>query len=1204
MNALKSALVGILMLIVCNSLLSQTQRYKGYPDKSDKVDVFPGFVKPPKGYGNVPFYWWNGDSLDINRIKQQLDILESSATDGFAVSYIHLDPSVDIEEMKDGYGLFGKTEPGRPKVYSEEWWIKWKEVTELCAAKGMGLGMDDYTVGWEGNGYYTDELKKLPKFANYKGKQIVKKYELAAGAKIDEVVEGEVITAVAYPDRIDLTEQIKNNRLIWTAPVDKQKTVYVITAGTSHLIHPDFGKELVAVYFDRYEKHVGKSADKGMNYFFQDELYYPIGFDSWSEDFTTEFKKHKGYDIRLYLPGLKDNIGAITPKIRLDFSDVLMNLAEERYFKPVYDWNASRGLIYGCDNLGRGMEPIAYLNYFRAISWFTAPGNDAPSRGSSFIQTKVSSSIAHMYDRPRTWLEAFHSMGWGSSGSWLSRQIDHHIIAGGNLVCMHGLYYSTHGGWWEWAPPCFHFRMPYWPHMKKWLEYTERLSYLLSQGRHVCDIVIMYPVEPKQAYPDFNPGNVFKLASDLSNVGLDYDFIDSQSLKKSTVSEGILSAGTETYKVIIMADMKAMHHATLEKVRAHYRAGGVVIATGELPAATDKTGEGDVETDAILKELFGLTHDEAVAVKRGDKQRNASGGTGWYLPADEIPSSIRSLITADFAPESKTGKVLHRKAGKRDIYMVTDVPKGTEVFFRSVGKVEVWNANDGTTKPFAVNRQSSEGTWLTTEHDSMNSCLYVFSPGEPETVHSDRKMYRETSRTAIDGTWETELLPTMDNSWGDFRFPASKALIGAEARSFKNMPVSATDSNWMIPEYDDSSWPESIYGFGPQATLYVCSPDKSFESCIEDVNTGKINGEIYEYSWQYGVWDNPGSQGYHGLKGKVSDGFFILNKAGHMIFRTSVYVPADGEYRIETDGVKANYLSVDNKPMTDKATLKEGWHPLVVGYANTKEVAFTLQGQIIDKRDRSAVVFYPASAPAPVKPSPYDTIIATKWFASDHLTYDPLGGKDNTWAYRFKSVPGLTEMEFIVAGKNLNVWFDGKALPDENITLVTRDRNGMNTYKVNPGQIREQVGTVAFTVDREAGYQGAAVICEPVKLKTSKGLLQAGDWSKTGSLLYYSGGMYYRKQIDIPAIKPDSQIILDLGDIVATCEVNINGYSAGIMMSPPYAVDITKHVKTGNNKIEILVYSTLSNHYQTIPTPYRDNGKAGLIGPVSIVIKE
>lgn len=93
-----------------------------------------------------------------------------------------------------------------------------------------------------------------------------------------------------------------------------------------------------------------------------------------------EFMKRKGYSILPYLPALFENIGDITPKIRLDYAEVVTHLSEERYFKPIFDWHNERGLIYGCDNNGRGLEPLQYLDYFRMISWFTAPGNDAPQK--------------------------------------------------------------------------------------------------------------------------------------------------------------------------------------------------------------------------------------------------------------------------------------------------------------------------------------------------------------------------------------------------------------------------------------------------------------------------------------------------------------------------------------------------------------------------------------------------------------------------------------------------------------------------------------------------------------------------------------------------------------------------------------------------------------------------------------------------------
>ena len=55
-----------LFIVIFVSHLSgyaQTSLPVGFPDRSPSLDVLPGFISPPKGYGEVPFYWWQGDTL-------------------------------------------------------------------------------------------------------------------------------------------------------------------------------------------------------------------------------------------------------------------------------------------------------------------------------------------------------------------------------------------------------------------------------------------------------------------------------------------------------------------------------------------------------------------------------------------------------------------------------------------------------------------------------------------------------------------------------------------------------------------------------------------------------------------------------------------------------------------------------------------------------------------------------------------------------------------------------------------------------------------------------------------------------------------------------------------------------------------------------------------------------------------------------------
>ena len=119
-------------------------------------------------------------------------------------------------------------------------------------------------------------------------------------------------------------------------------------------------------------------------------------------------------------------------------------------------------------------------------------------------------------------------------------------------------------------------------------------------------------------------------------------------------------------------------------------------------------------------------------------------------------------------------------------------------------------------------------------------------------------------------------------------------------------------------------------------------------------------------------------------------------------------------------------------------------------------------------------------------------------------------------------------------------------------------------------------------------------------MECSAGKVQAGDWTQYGALRYFSGAVRYSKDVVIDGAA--SSVVLDLGDVDATCDVTVNGKPAGILIGRPYSLDITPFVKPGVNRIEVKVCSSLSNHYATIPSPYRGMPHAGLIG--SVIIKK
>ena len=51
-------------------------------------------------------------------------------------------------------------------------------------------------------------------------------------------------------------------------------------------------------------------------------------------------------------------------------------------------------------------------------------------------------------------------------------------------------------------------------------------------------------------------------------------------------------------------------------------------------------------------------------------------------------------------------------------------------------------------------------------------------------------------------------------------------------------------------------------------------------------------------------------------------------------------------------------------------------------------------------------------------------------------------------------------------------------------------------------------------------------------------------------------------------------------------------------------MEVTEFLKAGENTLEVIVYNTLANHYQTIPSRYRGVSTSGLIGPVRLLSRD
>lgn len=1224
----------ILFIIAVFAFSCTQHEYKnfaGYPDRSPELDVLPGFKYPPKGYENVPFYWWIGDTLTKERILWQMKQLENMGVTGLQVNYCHTDT---------GGASYGLTYPSQPALFSEEWWDLFNWFLQEAKKRDMSVSISDYTLGAAGQGWYVDEmLAENPGL--YGSKLEVKQMEFNGGKRFESKVPEKMVSATAYKivkgkidatSSTDIKSNVKDSLLSWNAPAGYWKIFFVhrVTIKTSFdPMNPQSGAKVVEKFFQRFEDHCPGEAGKGLNFFFSDELTIGIRGFLWNDSFAAEFHKRKGYKIIPNLPHLFADIDSSTFKIRLDYNDVMVELSEEGFFKPVYDWHNSRGMLYGCDHGGRGQDVTEFGDYFRTQRWMSGPGADQPGLSRNIIKSKVASSISHLYERPRTWLEGFYGSGWGTSSEELAGAIFANFAMGFNLLSLHGLYYTTHGSWWEWAAPDNHFRQPYWKHAKDLMKCNERLSYVLSQGHHLCDVALMYPVGPVQAGLKGAEAveTAFDIARNLYPAGIDFDFMDFQSLDRCVTNNKHLEVSGEKYKVLILPAMSAVRFSTIEKALEFYRSGGIVLAVGRLPEASDRAGSNDSKLQSMIDELFGNADFNQMDSSQIHFNKNAAGGKGIFLKNPlGVKRVISGLFTPDFKIENGTGTpyILHRKAGHRDLYLVYGLVKGTECFFRAKGKVELWNPWNGTVAEIAVSSVSEEGTLLKLPLDENQPQLLVFSNGEPKIVNPSETKNIKTEIVEIDSEWEFELKPMLDNKYGDYRLPAFDAKLGVEAWKMKFATENDESENWQNPTFDDSNWQTADVSFGQQFWKLGPLPEMADYSALEaklaalsQINPDEpvyVKGKQYywqplEFSWRWGLKGDAGHQGYHGLKGKVNNDIFSFGSlnlnwrhmpayplepepGGKVYFLWST-IKSDLEQNAEISkgGLIPAKVWINNKNIdinTSDIELKSGFNPVLLRYENTGRGWF-----VFKQRNK--------------KPFKQTFPLATDWFLNpDVLSFDnnPEKAQQYGW-YRFASPPG-TKTVYIVSKAKPEVWVSGKVCAVEKSQLEPgRVSNpGLSVWKAELAEIEQKTSIAAVRLQQLPALTGGAAITEPVIFTCEKGKIELDNLFENESLKTYSGGMWYSKTISLTKEQALSKkVLLDLGRVVASAEVLINGKQAGTKVMSPWEFDVAGKIRAGENKIEILVYNTLGNHFLTTPSQYIGRTDSGLMGPVKLFFR-
>ena len=214
---------------------------------------------------------------------------------------------------------------------------------------------------------------------------------------------------------------------------------------------------------------------------------------------------------------------------------------------------------------------------------------------------------------------------------------------------------------------------PRWPLYRVFADYTSRLSLMLTGGRHVCPVALLYLGQSAQCGKHILPDQI---SESLQDALYDCDWLPFEVFEKdTTVGRAGLKLRNESYRVLVVPPVEVIPYATLAKAKEFFDRGGVVLAYGFLPAKSATLGKTSEDIARLREAIWGKAEPGLVACARP-------------APAADAPTCCRSGPRLSNSSKSLTGDAgihadLEVLSGATDhwLHVLHRVKEGRDVFF-------------------------------------------------------------------------------------------------------------------------------------------------------------------------------------------------------------------------------------------------------------------------------------------------------------------------------------------------------------------------------------------------------------------------------------------------------------------------------------------------------------------------------------------
>ncbi len=436
----------------------------------------------------------------------------------------------------------------------------------------------------------------------------------------------------------------------------------------------------------------------------------------WSMDFRESFRAKRGYDIVPLLPALIEDAGAEGHRARCDFWEHVADLTASNFFAPIRDWCHGNGVPSGGHLLME--ESLAghvgfYGDFYRCAEQLDYPGIDCLTSepgGVPWYIAKLLGSVAHLHGAPKVMSETSdHVQRYRPEGD--TRPVvpitAEQIRGTCNRLYVGGVNVTT---------SYYSFAGLNTVQMNELNEYVGRIGTVLTDGKAVTDIGLLYPIETLWAH--HRPARSGPTASErarqvergwmdaqnrLFAARRDYEIVPSHAIAEATVDAGRLRTGGLELRCLVLAATDTLPVEATRKALDLWRSGGAVVFVGALPTHTPEALS-DPAAVSEIRGLFPTIDGQEIATAT-----SPAGGLAVYLPPGMEPlfaDVLRSTLEPDLTTaEESPIRYAHREVEGRQVYfLINDSPQPVEAdcTFAATGPAEWWDPMAGTRSPLAT----------------------------------------------------------------------------------------------------------------------------------------------------------------------------------------------------------------------------------------------------------------------------------------------------------------------------------------------------------------------------------------------------------------------------------------------------------------------------------------------------------------------